>query len=82
LRVCPQTQATYKDWFDERTDPRGRTYYWLDGVIPGRSVVPGTDRDLLTRGHVTLTPLRFDFTDAHALPILDGLLGGNISSGE
>jgi 5'-nucleotidase len=77
LQICPQTQATYKDWFDERTDPRGRPYYWLDGVIPGRSVVPGTDRDLLTRGHVTLTPLRFDFTDTGTLSSLREILGDN-----
>ncbi|KUG29389.1 5-nucleotidase sure [hydrocarbon metagenome] len=76
LRLCPQTQATYKDWFDERTDPRGRPYYWLDGVIPGKSVSPGTDRDLLTQGHITLTPLRFDFTDAPTLQRLKGLLDG------
>ncbi|QLA18852.1 5'/3'-nucleotidase SurE [Desulfolutivibrio sulfoxidireducens] len=82
LRACPQTQATYKDWFDERTDPRGRPYYWLDGIIPGKSVIPGTDRDLLTQGHVTLTPLRFDFTDTHTLSRLPGLLGGNLSPGE
>jgi 5'-nucleotidase len=73
LRLCPQTLATYKDWFDERTDPRGRTYYWLDGVIPGANVKAGTDRDLLSQGYVTLTPLRFDFTDAPTMERLRGL---------
>lgn len=74
LRVCPQTLATYKDWFDERTDPRGRPYYWMDGVIPGAEVAPGTDRDLLSKGHITLTPLRFDFTDAPTMHRLAGML--------
>jgi len=63
LRVCPQTQATYRDWYDTRKDPRGRDYYWLDGVIPRENLTPGSDRALLTNGCITLTPLHFDFTD-------------------
>jgi 5'-nucleotidase len=63
LRVCPQTQAVYEDWYDERTDPRGRQYYWLCGEILPQNLEPDTDRTLLTQGYITLTPLTFDFTD-------------------
>jgi 5'-nucleotidase len=63
LKVCPQTRAGYEDWYDERVDPRGRKYYWLTGVIPPERVSPGKDRALLSDGYMTLTPLRFDFTD-------------------
>ncbi len=70
LVVCPQTQSTYEDWFEARKDPRGREYYWMSGAIPPETVLPGTDRDLLTKGHVTLTPLRFDFTDRETLAAL------------
>lgn len=70
LAICPQTQATYKDWFQRRQDPRGRDYFWMGGNIPPENVVPGTDRDLLTLGHITLTPLRFDFTDQTTLDAL------------
>ncbi|NCC23924.1 MAG: 5'/3'-nucleotidase SurE [Deltaproteobacteria bacterium] len=66
LRVCPQTTAVYSDEYDIRIDPRGNPYYWLHGQIPRDRLGPGTDRELLDRGHITLTPLRFDFTD-HAL---------------
>jgi len=76
LVVCPQTQATYKDWFEARQDPRGRDYYWMDGAIPPEKVVPGTDRALLTLGHITLTPLRFDFTDRATLDALKEDLQG------
>ncbi len=71
LKLCPQTNASYEDWYDERKDPRGRPYYWLDGVIPADRVQPDTDRGLLTQGYVTLTPLRFDFTDHETLASLD-----------
>lgn len=75
MRTCPQTSASYRDWFEERQDPRGRTYYWLDGVIPPEDVAPGTDRALLTDGWITLTPLRFEFTDTATLERLDALAG-------
>ncbi len=62
VHVCPQTSATYRDWYIERADPRGRPYYWLGGVIPEELVQPGTDRALLSQGCITLTPLTFDLT--------------------
>ncbi len=74
LRVCPQTGAVYRDGYDVRKDPRGRTYYWLTGVIPPEEVAPGTDRELLSQGYITLTPLQFDMTDRELLPILETLL--------
>jgi 5'-nucleotidase len=73
LKLCPQTRAPYKDWYEERVDPRGRKYYWLTGAIPLGEVSPNQDRALLTEGFVTLTPLRFDFTDHETMEILSGL---------
>ncbi|MGX7948256.1 5'/3'-nucleotidase SurE [Oleidesulfovibrio alaskensis] len=67
LTLCPQTRAVWKDWYDHRTDPRGNSYWWLNGIIPPETVAEGTDRDMLTRGYATLTPLRFDFTDRETL---------------
>lgn len=73
LKVCPQTRAAYEDWYEERVDPRGRKYYWLTGVIPPDMVLPDQDRALLTEGFMTLTPLRFDFTDHETMGRLSGL---------
>ncbi|MFV0349282.1 MAG: 5'/3'-nucleotidase SurE [Halodesulfovibrio sp.] len=73
LRVCPQTSAVWKDWYDHRKDPRGSDYWWLNGVIPPETVSAGTDRALLTDGYITLTPLRFEFTDDTALQALSVL---------
>jgi len=70
LRLCPQTQAVYYDVYDRRTDPRGGQYYWLHGEIPPGEVDENTDRGLLSLGFITLTPLRFDFTDQAALESL------------
>ena len=70
LVLCPHTRASYTDWYDAREDPRGRSYYWLDGTIPPERISPDRDRALLTDGHVTLTPLHFDFTDRETLGVL------------
>lgn len=67
LSLCPQTSAVWKDWYYRREDPRGRPYWWLDGDIPPEKVVPGSDKGLLSDGWATLTPLKFEFTDATTL---------------
>lgn len=77
LRVCAQTGAVYRDAYEVRDDPRGRPYYWLQGEIPPEDVAPGTDRDLLTQGYITLTPLTFDFTHWNFLQDLTGIMGND-----
>jgi 5'-nucleotidase len=67
LKLCPQTSAVWRDWYHRREDPRGRPYWWIDGEIPLDKVVPGTDHAFLGAGWITLTPLRFDFTDQECL---------------
>jgi 5'-nucleotidase len=67
LTVCRHTRTSYSDWYEQRTDPRGREYYWLCGELPMDKVSAGTDKDLLSKGHITLTPLRFNFNDTEAL---------------
>lgn len=74
LKVCPQTAATYKDWYDERRDPRGNPYFWICGVIPPENVAPDSDRGLLSQGFITATPLTFDLTHAMYLDTLRGHL--------
>ncbi len=63
LRICPQTQAVYEDWYDKRIDPRGGPYYWLCGEILPQNLETDSDRSLLSQDFLTLTPLTFDFTD-------------------
>ena len=75
LRLCVPTEAAFKDWYVIRQDPRGRNYYWLTGVIPPETLGPDTDRALLSRGYITLSPLRFDFTDADTMTRLAERLG-------
>ena len=71
LRVCPHTRVAYTDWYEERLDPRGRKYYWMCGELKPEGISQGRDRRLLTEGFVTLTPLRFDFTDHETMALLE-----------
>jgi 5''/3''-nucleotidase SurE len=73
MKVCPHTRVAYTDWYEERVDPRGRKYYWMCGEIRPENISPGRDRELLTSGYITLTPLRFDFTDHETLALLEPL---------
>lgn len=75
LRICRHTRVSWQDWYETRQDPRGHKYYWLDGVMPKEKISPGTDRDLLTKGHITMTPLHFDFTDREAVATLKQSFG-------
>ena len=73
VRVCPQSAATWRNIYARREDPRGDPYWWLTGDVPGESIGQGTDKHLLLAGHVTLTPLRFEYTDDAALDALSGM---------
>lgn len=73
LKLCPQTKIPYKDGYQRREDPRGQEYYWLEGEIPFDRVSPYTDRALLSRGHITLTPLKFSLTDSAMLETLNSM---------
>jgi 5'-nucleotidase len=61
LRVARQGRARFQETFLERSDPRGRTYYWMDGEkIPLEE--RGTDSAVLQEGYVAITPIHLDLT--------------------
>lgn len=65
--------APYRDRYHRRRDPRGRIYYWLTGGPPRRLRVDGhaTDEWAVSRGYVSVTPLRRDLTDRRLLGELE-----------
>ena len=73
LRICPQTSAVWKNIYEERFDPRGAPYWWLRGEIPAETINAGTDKDLLNRGYITVTPLCFEFTDMAGMAELEDM---------
>lgn len=73
LRVCAQTSAVWKNVYAERHDPRGAPYWWLEGEIPVQTINPGSDKDLLNQGYITITPLCFEFTDHTGMQALEAM---------
>ncbi|MDR3183428.1 MAG: 5'/3'-nucleotidase SurE [Planctomycetaceae bacterium] len=73
--VVPMDVSQYWETFEKRTDPMGRSYYWLTGRPDPRqpNPVPSnclTDMTALERGLITLTPLNYNLTDNERLPVL------------
>lgn len=62
-KVCPQSLSVFKNIYRESEDPRGWPYWWLDGDWDLDLVTPGSDIDLLMQGYITVTPLKYDYTD-------------------
>jgi 5'-nucleotidase len=60
----------YKDLFEKRIDPRGKTYYWLSGVVVEEEAEADTDIQAIRDNYVTITPLKYDLTLAAAMPFL------------
>ncbi len=63
VRVTRLGKRTYQDSLIERTDPRGRAYYWIGGDAPIWEPEAGSDFLAVDEGFVSVTPLHLDLTD-------------------
>ena len=63
IRVMPQNVTTYREKFDRRVNPRGRTYFWTSPEFHCPEPHPDTDVTALAEGFITVTPLQFDLTN-------------------
>jgi len=63
VRVTRLGKRKYHDSLIERTDPRGRAYYWIGGDAPIWEPEEGTDFTAVDQGYVSVTPLHLDLTD-------------------
>ncbi|MFI4937850.1 MAG: 5'/3'-nucleotidase SurE [Candidatus Berkiellales bacterium] len=48
-------------------DPRGNRIYWVGEAGSEQDAGPGTDFDAVNRGYVSVTPIKIDLTDYHAM---------------
>lgn len=62
VRVVRQCTNAWVDEYEERTDPRGRPYYWNTTVFRLGATDQDTDVAALRDGYITVTPLQFDLT--------------------
>ena len=71
IKITRQGLRVYHSRLDERTDPRGRPYYWIGGDAPTGVPERGTDVGALAEGFVSITPLQLDLTSYRTLTDLN-----------
>ena len=70
IKICRQTDALFRESFEERKDPYGRSYYWMDGFLQNEDKGGNTDEDALAENYASIVPAKFDLTDYKALEVL------------
>lgn len=65
-------ERLYEDVVEERSDPRGKPYYWIGGGVVGMGDEPGSDTEAIHQGIISVSPLHLDLT-AHDLLLDDPL---------
>ena len=67
FRVTRMGRSRFAEVFHRRANPRGDTYYWLDGELEMLGDTSGTDVQAVAENYVSLTPIWFDLTRTDAL---------------
>ena len=68
--VTRQGKRSFVGKIIDKTDPRGRKYYWIGSEEPSFQDDEGTDFHAVGNGHASLTPLHLDLTNHRSLDIL------------
>ena len=63
MRPARQGFRHYSGSVLKRTDHRGKDYFWVGGQYHGYEPEPDTDCDVVSKGYVSITPLKLDVTD-------------------
>lgn len=70
IKVAKQANAVFRETFDERKDPYGQPYYWMDGFLENNDLHNQTDLDALEENYVSVVPVKYDLTDYDELEVM------------
>ena len=72
IRITRQAPDNLSKHFEERVDPRAKSYYWYGGIdrIEGEG---NTDVNALLENYISITPIQCDMTDYKTLAELESL---------
>lgn len=73
VRVSRCGTRRYGETVIEKTDPRGRPYYWIGSSIPVGEIEEGTDINAVAEKHISMTPLHLDMTAYQSMDLLEGI---------
>ena len=71
IKVCRQAKANWIEEFDKRTNPKGKTYYWLTGKFVNLDQGEDTDLHALENQYASIVPVHFDMTAHHVIQELN-----------
>ncbi|MFN3403124.1 MAG: 5'/3'-nucleotidase SurE [Cytophagaceae bacterium] len=71
IKICRQARARWQEKFEERFDPRGRRYFWMNGDFMNLDRGEDTDEWALENNYVSVVPCAFDMTAHHAISVLN-----------
>jgi 5'-nucleotidase len=76
IKVCRQASGNWKEEFEKRKDPMGRSYYWLTGSFQNHEPdASDTDEWALGNGYVSVVPVTVDMTAHSYIDQLKSQLG-------
>ncbi len=67
VRVTRLGKRVFRDVIVEKTDPRGKLYYWIGGEDPTWEPDELSDFNAVSDGYVSVTPLLLELTDYKAI---------------
>ncbi len=73
LRLTVQARRNHVTIVDERSDPRGNAYYWIEEGENEWEPHDRSDYQAVRDGYVSVTPLQPDLTDYEAFSMLEDL---------
>ena len=63
IKICRQANAKWQESFDERRDPHGRRYFWLDGEFVNFDThAEDTDVYAVEHNYTSVVPCQYDLT--------------------
>jgi len=75
VRLTRMGRRRYGDAIVEKTDPRGRKYYWIGGEELDFIEEEGTDFHATKEGYISVTPIHLDLTNYRSFDALRGVDG-------
>jgi 5'-nucleotidase len=71
VKVTRQGIKNARPVITEHIDPRGKPYFWIGEEYFNNSAAVGTDYNAIDQGYISVTPLKSDMTDHHALTAIE-----------
>jgi 5'-nucleotidase len=75
VRAVKMGRRVYQEGVLEKTDPRGKKYYWIGAEPPTDRPEEGTDLWAIAEKYISVTPLHLDLTHYAALERVESMIG-------